>query len=73
MTPQWQRRPAAWKVNALISLVMDSNRPMLLAGGILFAMGLVIGVAIGSATAVSALTQGAPDVLQSWSGVVAMP
>ncbi len=52
---------------------MDSNRPMLLAGGILFAMGLVIGVAIGSATAVSALTQGAPDVLQSWSGVVAMP
>ena len=46
---------------------------MLLAGGILFAMGLVIGVAIGSATAVSALTQGGPDVLQSWSGVVAMP
>tara|TARA_B100000475_G_scaffold4349_2_gene4175 strand:+ start:2674 stop:2832 length:159 start_codon:yes stop_codon:yes gene_type:complete len=52
---------------------MDSNRPMLLAGGILFAMGLVIGVAIGSATAVSALTQGGPDVLQNWSGVVAMP
>ena len=73
MTPQWRRRPAAWKVSALISLVMDSNRPMLLAGGILFAMGLVIGVAIGSATAVSALTQGGPDVLQNWSGVVAMP
>ena len=52
---------------------MDSNRPMLLSGVILFAMGLVIGIAIGSATAVSALTQGAPDVLQSWSGVVAMP
>ena len=52
---------------------MDSNRPMLLSGAILFAMGLVIGIAIGSATAVSALTQGAPDVLQSWSGVVAMP
>ena len=32
-----------------------------------------MGIAIGSATAVSALTQGAPDVLQSWSGVVAMP
>ena len=52
---------------------MDSNRPMLLSGVLLFAMGLVIGIAIGSATAVSALTQGAPDVLQSWSGVVAMP
>ena len=52
---------------------MDSNRPMQLSGVILFAMGLVIGIAIGSATAVSALTQGAPDVLQSWSGVVAMP
>jgi len=52
---------------------MDSNRPMLLTGGIFFAMGLLIGVAIGSAIAVSALTQGAPDVLQSWSGVVAMP
>ena len=52
---------------------MDSNRPMLLSGVILFAMGLLIGIAIGSATAVSALTQGAPDVLQSWSGVVAMP
>ena len=52
---------------------MDSNRPMLLSGVIFFAMGLMIGIAIGSATAVSALTQGAPDVLQSWSGVVAMP
>ena len=39
---------------------MDSNRLMLLSGVILFAMGLVIGIAIGSATAVSALTQGAP-------------
>ena len=52
---------------------MDSNRPILLSGVILFGVGLVIGIAIGSATAVSALTQGAPDVLQSWSGVVAMP
>ena len=42
-------------------------------GTILFAMGLVIGIAIGSASAVSSLTQGAPDVLQSWSGVVALP
>ena len=41
-------------------------------GAILFGLGLVAGIAIGSATAVSALTQGAPDVLQSWSGV-AMP
>ena len=52
---------------------MDGNRSMLLTGGLLFAMGLVIGIAIGSASTVSALTQGAPDVLQSWSGVVAMP
>ena len=45
----------------------------LLTGTILFGIGLIVGIAIGSATAVSALTQGAPDVLQSWSGVVALP
>ena len=44
-----------------------------LTGTILFGIGLIVGIAIGSATAVSALTQGAPDVLQSWSGVVALP
>ena len=40
---------------------------------IAFALGLVLGIAIGSATSITALTQGAPDVLQTWSGVVAMP
>ena len=40
---------------------------------IVFAIGLVMGIAIGSATSISALTQGAPDILQSWAGVVAMP
>ena len=45
----------------------------MLTGTILFGIGILIGIAIGSATAVSALTQGAPDVLQSWSGVVALP
>ncbi len=40
---------------------------------IVFTIGLVIGIAIGSATSISALTQGAPDILQSWAGVVAMP
>ena len=52
---------------------MHLNERVVLTGGILFGLGLVAGIAIGSATAVSALTQGAPDVLQSWSGVVAMP
>ena len=40
---------------------------------VVFALGVVLGIGIGSATAVSALTQGAPDVLQTWSGVVALP
>jgi len=40
---------------------------------IAFAIGLVLGVAIGATTSISALTQGAPDILQSWSGVVALP
>ena len=52
---------------------MHLNERAVLTGAILFGLGLVAGIAIGSATAVSALTQGAPDVLQSWSGVVAMP
>ena len=44
-----------------------------LTGAILFGMGLVLGVAIGSFTTMASLTQGGPDVLQSWSGVVALP
>ena len=52
---------------------MERTTPVLLTGAILFALGLVLGIAIGSATAVTSLTQGAPDVLQTWSGVVAMP
>ena len=44
-----------------------------LTGLLVFAIGIVLGIGIGSATAVSALTQGAPDVLQTWSGVVALP
>ena len=52
---------------------MQPSERVLMTGTILFALGLVIGVAIGSATAVTALTQGSPDVLQSWSGVVALP
>ena len=47
---------------------MHLNERVVLTGAILFGLGLVAGIAIGSATAVSALTQGAPDVLQSWSG-----
>ena len=52
---------------------MHLNERLVLTGAIFFGIGLMAGIAIGSATAVSALTQGAPDVLQSWSGVVAMP
>ena len=52
---------------------MHFTERSLLTGTILFGSGLIVGIAIGAATAVSALTQGAPDVLQSWSGVVALP
>ena len=52
---------------------MQITERSLLTGTILFGIGILVGIAIGSATAVSALTQGAPDVLQSWSGVVALP
>ena len=52
---------------------MQPSERAVMTGTILFAMGLVIGFAIGSGSAVSSLTQGAPDVLQSWSGVVALP
>ena len=52
---------------------MQPSERAVMTGTILFAMGLVSGIAIGSGSAVSSLTQGAPDVLQSWSGVVALP
>lgn len=45
----------------------------LLSGAILLVVGLVIGIGLGSSMTITALTQGAPDVLQSWSGVVALP
>ena len=44
-----------------------------LTGLLVFAIGIVLGIGIGSASAVSALTQGAPDVLLTWWGVVAVP
>ena len=52
---------------------MDSSERMVLTGAILFSVGLVIGIGIGSVASIASLTQGAPDVLQSWSGVVALP
>ena len=52
---------------------MDSSERMVLTGAILFGVGLVIGIGIGSVASIASLTQGAPDILQSWSGVVALP
>ena len=52
---------------------MDSSERMVLTGAILFGVGLVIGIGIGSVASIASLTQGAPEVLQSWSGVVALP
>ena len=52
---------------------MDFPEQMILTGAILFGVGLVIGIGIGSASSLASLTQGAPDVLQTWSGVVALP
>ena len=52
---------------------MQFSERSVLTGLLVFAVGVVVGIGIGSATAVAALTQGAPDVLQSWSGVVALP
>ena len=49
---------------------MQFSERSVLTGLLVFAVGVVVGIGIGSATAVAALTQGAPDVLQSWSGVV---
>ncbi len=52
---------------------MPFSERSVLTGLLLFALGVVVGIGVGSASAVSALTQGAPDVLQTWSGVVALP
>ena len=52
---------------------MQFSERSVLTGLLIFAIGVVVGIGIGSASAVAALTQGAPDVLQSWSGVVALP
>ena len=52
---------------------MPFSERSVLTGLLVFAVGVVVGIGIDSASAVAALTQGAPDVLQSWSGVVALP
>ena len=52
---------------------MQFSERSVLTGLLFFAVGVVVGIGIGSASAVAALTQGVPDVLQSWSGVVALP
>ena len=52
---------------------MSFSDRSVLTGLLVFAIGVVVGIGIGSASAVSALTQGGPDVLQTWSGVVALP
>jgi len=64
---------AAGKSGWLIVEWMQFSERSVLTGLLVFAVGVVVGIGIGSASAVAALTQGAPDVLQSWSGVVALP
>jgi len=64
---------AEGKSERLIVEWMPFSERNVLTGLLVFAVGLVVGIGIGSASAVAALTQGAPDVLQSWSGVVALP
>ena len=49
-----------------------SDRSVLM-GLLVFVVGGVVGIGIGAASAVAALTQGAPDGLETWSGVVALP
>ena len=61
------------KSEQLIVQWMPFSERSVLTGLLVFAVGVVVGIGIGSASAVEALTQGAPDVLQTWSGVVAMP
>jgi len=61
------------KSEQLIVQWMPFSERSVLTGLLVFAVGVVVGIGIGSASAVAALTQGAPDVLQTWSGVVALP
>ena len=63
---------AGGKLERLIVEWMPFSERSVLTGLLVFAVGVVVGIGIGSASAVAALTQGAPDVLQSWSGVVAL-
>ncbi len=64
---------AEGKSEWLIVEWMQFSERSVVTGMLVFAVGVVVGIGIGSASAVAALTHGAPDVLQSWSGVVAMP
>jgi hypothetical protein len=64
---------AEGKSGRLIIEWMPFSERSVLTGLLVFAIGVVVGIGIGSASAVAALTQGAPDVLQTWSGVVALP
>ena len=73
MTLQWPLEVRRWKVRGPLVEWMSFSEPSVLTGLLIFAVGVVVGIGIGSASAVAALTQGAPDVLQSWSGVVALP
>ena len=43
---------------------MQFSERSVLTGLLVFAVGVVVGIGIGSASAVAALTQGAPDVLR---------
>ena len=73
MTPQWPFDDGRRKVKLADVEWMQFSERSVLTGLLVFAVGVVVGIGIGSASAVAALTQGAPDVLQSWSGVVALP
>ena len=73
MTPQWPLDDDRRKVRLADVEWMQFSERSVLTGMLVFAVGVVVGIGIGSASAVAALTQGAPDVLQSWSGVVALP
>ena len=73
MTPQWPLDDGRRKVGLTDVEWMQFSERSVLTGLLVFAVGVVVGIGIGSASAVAALTQGAPDVLQSWSGVVALP
>ncbi len=73
MTSRWPTDAPRRKVKEADHPGMSFSDRSVLTGLLVFAIGVVVGIGIGSASAVSALTQGAPDVLQTWSGVVALP